>query len=153
LGGGRRLYSFVASTLTYFDPLGLVACGTKNLYHSTDPAAIAPISKTGFDINRPNAKAAFHNNRFGRGVYLSHSPSAALAERPGGAVVLVNANLGNNLDITSRGPIRDKALAKSIARGARKHGFNSLTTESVQPGGGINTVVFNPADAVLIGPI
>ena len=59
----------------------------------------------------------------------------------------------NNLDITSRGPIHDKAMAKAIARGARKHGFDSLTTQSVQPGGGTNTVVFEPSRARILGPI
>ncbi|WGO98949.1 hypothetical protein QFX18_02595 [Saccharophagus degradans] len=93
----------------------------------------------GFRIDIPNLQAAFHNNRFGSGVYISETPAAALVERPNSVVLNVDANLGKNLDITTRGPIYDADLAKSIARGARKHGYDSVTTISVQKSGGVNT--------------
>ena len=93
---------------------------------------------------------AFRNNRFGRGVYLSDTPRAALAGRPGGVVLTVDAHLGNNLNIVSRGVI-DPKMGKAVGRGARKHGFDSITTISAQPNGGINTIIFDPANLQIIG--
>jgi len=54
--------------------------------------------------------AAFHNNRYGRGVYLADSPTTALAERPGGTILKVSGNTGTNLDITSRGVIGERMM-------------------------------------------
>jgi hypothetical protein len=42
-------------------------------------------------------------------------------------------------------------LAKSIARGAQKHGYDSITTISAQKGGGANTIVFDPNRVRAIG--
>ena len=82
---------------------------------------------------------------------MSDSPSGALAERPGGVVLKVEANLGRNLNILDRGPINDAAMAKSIARGASKHGFDSITTKSGKPKGGVNIVILDPKNARAIG--
>jgi len=120
-------------------------------FHSTSNAAVNPILKGGFRTDIPNPQAAFHNNRFGRGVYLSDSPAAALAERPGGVVLNVEAGLGRNLNILNQGPITDAVMGKAIGRGARKHGFDSITTQSVQPNGGVNTIIFNPSNARATG--
>jgi hypothetical protein len=67
-------------------------------------------------------------------------------ERPGGMLLSVDINFGKNLDILNRGPITDPTMAMVIARGARKHGFDSITTQSVREGGGINSVIFNPSN-------
>ena len=115
------------------------------LFHSTAKSAVEPISKSGFRTDLPTVSAAGRNSRFGRGVYLADSPAAALAERPGGVVLKAEADLGNNLNIVDRGPIGDSQMAQSIGRASRKHGFDSITTQSVQPGGGTNTVVFDPS--------
>jgi hypothetical protein len=90
----------------------------------------------------PNPQAAFNNNRFGSGVYLADSPITALAERPGGTILKVQADLGKNLNVTNRG-IVDYDMGHSIARGARRHGFDSITFNSAQNIGGINTVIFD----------
>ncbi|MEG2051957.1 MAG: hypothetical protein RR012_06610 [Oscillospiraceae bacterium] len=100
--------------------------GVTMLYHSADKNVVDLIKENCFRIDLPNPQAAFHNNRFGRGVYLAESPATALAERPGGAIIEVDAMLGKNLNVTSRG-IVDYDMAHSIARGARKHGFDSIT--------------------------
>lgn len=105
--------------------------------------AVWPEWRNGFRTDIPNPVDAFHNSRFGSGVYVSDTPNAALAERPGGTVIKVEANIGENLDITNRGFI-DPDMGKAIARGARKHGYDSITTVSAQPGRGINTIIFDP---------
>ena len=46
---------------------------------------------------------------------------------------------------------RGVAMAKAIARGARKHGFDSIITNSVPPGGGVNTMISDPRNARAIG--
>jgi hypothetical protein len=84
-------------------------------------------------------------------VIQRDSTAAALAERPGGVVLSVDANLGWNLNIVNRGPIFDAQMGKAISRGAQKHGFDSITTMSVQPNGGINTIVFDPANVRATG--
>ena len=77
-------------------------------------------------------------------LFRSETPAAALAERSNSVVLKVEADIGKNLDITFRGPIYDADIAKAIARGAGKHGYDSITTISVQKSGGINTIVFDP---------
>ncbi len=104
--------------------------GTK-LYHSADESVVDLIKENGFKTDLPTKSDAFHNNRFGRGVYLADSPTTALAERPGGVIIEVEATLGKNLDITTKGII-DYETAHSIARGARKHGYNSITFRSAK---------------------
>ncbi len=79
-------------------------------------------------------------------IFLQQNPTA-LAERPGGVVFEINASLGKNLDVTSRGII-DYDMAHSIARGSRKHGFDSITFNSAQLKGGVNTVIFDPINAM-----
>jgi hypothetical protein len=116
----------------------------KELYHSTNFEAIPIIKESGFRTDLPDVKSAGQNNRFGRGVYLSDTVKGAKIERPGGTVVKIETNLGKNLDITDRGAIVDNKLAKDIARGAKKHGYDSITTKSVRPGGANNTVIFDP---------
>lgn len=123
----------------------------QNFYHAASESAVEPIKKFGFRTDIPNPQAAFHNNRFGRGVYLANTRKAALAERPNSAVLRVEADIGKNLNIIERGPIYDADLAKGIARGARKHGFDSITTKSVRDGGDINTVIFDPSRTRAIG--
>jgi hypothetical protein len=123
----------------------------RSVYHATSESAVTSIIDGGFRIDIPNPVAAFHNNRFGSGVYLSETPGAALVERPNSVVLNVEANFGRNLDITARGPIYDADLAKSIARGAQKHGYDSITTISAQKGGGANTIVFDPNRVRAIG--
>lgn len=92
--------------------------------------------------------AAFHNNRYGRGVYLADSPATALAERPGGTILKVSGDIGKNLNITNRSIIggNDYTMTHAIARGARKHGFDSITFMSAKNLSGLNTVIFNPAN-------
>jgi len=90
----------------------------------------------------PNVVSAWHNNRFGRGVYLADSPLTALAERPGGRLLSVEVNLGKNLDVTHLG-IVDSVVGQGIARGAREHGFDSVTYLSARLSGGVNTVIFD----------
>ena len=92
--------------------------------------------------------AAFHNNRYGRGVYLADSPATALAERPGGTILKVSGDIEKNLNITNRGIIgeNDYTMTHAIARGARKHGFDSITFMSAKNPSGLNTVIFNPAN-------
>ncbi len=65
----------------------------------------------------------------------------------------VRVDLGKNLNIVDRGPIKDPVLAKAIGRGARKHGYDSITTPSVQEGGSINTVVLDPKRAQPLGVV
>lgn len=72
-------------------------------------------------------------------------------ERGGGVVLQIDATVGRSLNILNRGPIYDAAIAKAIARGARKHGFDSIITRSVQPGGGVNTVIFDPRNVRAVG--
>jgi len=118
---------------------------TQTFFHATSDSAVDRIMTGGFRTDLPNPVAAFHNNRFGPGVYVSNSPAAALAERSNSVVLKLEADIGKNLDITGRGPIYDGDMAKAIARGARKQGYNSVTTLSVQKNGGANTVIFDPA--------
>jgi intein/homing endonuclease len=115
-------------------------------YHSCADEVADIIAESGFRTDLPNPQAAFNNNRFGRGVYLADSPTTALAERPGGTILKVEAKLGKNLDVTSRGIIGgdDYSMAHAIARGARKHGYDSITFMSSKNKTGINTVIFNP---------
>lgn len=56
--------------------------------------------------------------------------------------------VGRNLDITSRGVIGgdDYTMTHAIARGARKHGYDSITFMSAKNSTGVNTVIFNPAN-------
>jgi hypothetical protein len=146
LGGLGAARAGIAGSLVSGAERSGVASGTsnvKNVFHATSDSAVNPIIEGGFRIDIPNPQAAFHNNRFGSGVYVSDSPAAALAERANSTVLNVEADFGVNLNITTRGPIYDADLAKSIARGARKHGYDSITTQSVQKNGGINTIVFD----------
>lgn len=113
------------------------------LYHSAGDNVADIIVENGFRTDLPNPQAAFNNNRFGRGVYLSDSPATALAERPGGIILEVDANLGKFLDVTNRG-ILDYDMGHAIARGARKHGYDSIIFNSAQRSGGINTVILDP---------
>lgn len=70
-----------------------------------------------------------------------------MAERPGGTILKVSGNTGRNLDITSRGVIGDDyTMTHAIARGARKHGYDSITFMSAKNSTGVNTVIFNPAN-------
>lgn len=114
------------------------------MYHSANPSAVDSIVKNGFRTDLPSPQQAFHNNRFGSGVYLADSPATALAERPGGTVLQVQADLGKTLNVTDRG-IVDYDMGQAIGRGARKHGYDSITFNSAQNAGGINTLVFNPS--------
>ena len=58
-------------------------------------------------------------------------------------VLKTKVDVGKNLDVTNRGII-DENMAKSVRRGARKHGYDSIDFKSAQPGGTTNTVVFDP---------
>ena len=124
-------------------------------YHSCADEVADIIADTGFRTDLPNEVAAFQNNRYGRGVYLADSPTTALAERPGGTVLEVSANRGKNLDITSRGVIGgdDYTMTHAIARGARKHGYDSITFMSAKNPGGVNTVIFDPANVKVEGKL
>jgi hypothetical protein len=113
------------------------------LYHSAGDNVADIIVENGFRTDLPNPQAAFNNNRFGRGVYLADSPATALAERPGGIILEVDANLGKSLDVTNRG-ILDYDMGHAIERGARKHGYDSIIFNSAQRSGGINTVILDP---------
>ena len=117
-------------------------------YHSCGDDVADIIAENGFRTDIPNPQAAFNNNRYGRGVYLADSPTTALAERPGGTVLKVNATIGKNLDLRSRGVIGgdDYTMTHAIARGARKHGYDSISFISSKNPSGINTVVFNPSN-------
>jgi hypothetical protein len=142
---------------TTIDPLGLSCTKgskrtTTTLYHSANPAVVDIMKKSGFRTDLPNVKDAWKNNRFGRGVYLADSPATALAERPGGTVLKIKADLGGNLDVTNRG-IVDYDMGHAIARGARKHGFDSVSFNSAQRAGGVNTVVFDPSKVSIIGEV
>jgi hypothetical protein len=96
--------------------------------------------------------SAWHNNRFGRGVYVADTPLAALAERTGGQLLAVEVELGRNLDVTHLG-IVDPVVGQGIARGAREHGFNSISYFSVRLPGGINTVVLDVNNVHNVSPV
>ena len=113
------------------------------MYHSVGDNVADIIVENGFRTDLPNPQAAFNNNRFGGGVYLADSPATALAERPGGIILEVDADLGKTLDVTNRG-ILDYDMGHAIARGARKHGYDSIIFNSAQRSGGINTVILDP---------
>jgi len=152
VSSGRALIARLRSGQGWFsNARARVASPKSSFFHSTSDAVVDLIMNGGFRTDIPNPQAAFHNNRFGRGVYLSDTPAAALSERPGGVVLSVDAKLGRNLNIVNRGPIFDSQIAKALSRGARKHGFDSITTVSVQPNGGINTIILDPANVRAIG--
>ena len=71
----------------------------------------------------------------------------------GGTVLRVGADTGNNLNIVSRGVIggEDYSMTHAIARGARKHGFDSITFASSKYVSGINTVIFDPKKVIVRG--
>lgn len=75
-----------------------------------------------------------------------------MAERPGGTILKVTANSGKNLNLTSRGVIggNDYSMTHAIARGARKHGYDSITFMSAKNQNGINTVIFNPVNINIV---
>lgn len=75
----------------------------------------------------------------------------ALAECPGGQLLSVQVDLGKNLDVTHLG-IFDYDVGQGIARGAREHGFDSITYLSAKVPGGINTVILNPGSIVNVSP-
>lgn len=137
----------VAKTIDRTDDVYDAARGAGNaasgFYHSANPNVVEIIQQNGFRTDLPNPQAAFHNNRFGSGVYLADSPATALAERPGGAILEINADIGKNLDVTNRG-ILDYDMGQAVARGAQKHGFDSITFNSAQIAGGKNIVIFDP---------
>lgn len=56
-----------------------------------------------------------------------------------------------SLDVTSRGIIGGDvySMAHAIARGARKHGYDSITFMSSKNKTGINTVIFNPNNVTI----
>ena len=120
--------------------------GTTYYYHSCGDDVADIIAENGFRTDIPNPQVAFNNNRYWRGVYLADSPTTALAERPGGTILKVNAETGKNLDLRNRGIIGgdDYTMTHAIARGARKHGYDSITFVSSKNPSGINTVIFNP---------
>lgn len=122
--------------------------GSNTYYHSCGDNVADIIANTGFKTDIPDEVTAFYNNRYGRGGYLADSPTTALAERPGGTILKVIANPGRNLDLTSRGVIGgdDYTMTHAIARGARKHGYDSITFISAKNPNGINTVIFNPSN-------
>ena len=155
VAGGMRFGAVAARTASAVSagplPSVLTRRSGARFFHSAPPTAVTPILTSGFRTDLPNVMAAGRNNRFMRGVYLADSPVAALAERPGGVVLGVDAALGRNLDIRYLGPVYDIQVSRAIARGARKHGFDSITTMSVRTGGGVNTVLFDPARARAIG--
>ena len=64
----------------------------------------------------------------------------------GGTILKVNAETGKNIDLRNRGIIGgdDYTMTHAIARGARKHGYDSITFVSSKNPSGINTVIFNP---------
>ena len=150
LGDGLNLYAYVQNNpVRYVDPSGhSLECPKVNgvFYHSCADEVADIIADTGFRTDIPNEVDAFKNNRYGRGVYLSDTSDTALAERPGGAILKVNANVGKNLNLTNRGVIGGKnyTMTHKIARGARKHGYDSITFRSAEKADGVNTVIFNP---------
>ncbi|MHC1723772.1 MAG: hypothetical protein AB9836_11295 [Aminipila sp.] len=121
-------------------------------YHSADPNVINLIKENGFRIDLPTPQQAFHNNRFGSGVYLGNSPATVLAERPGGSILKIEANIGKNLNVVDKGII-EYDMGQAIARGARKHGYDSIsfTSKAAQEQGftGINTMVFDPKRVIV----
>jgi len=121
------------------------------LYHSANPDNVSDIITHGFKTNKPDVYSAWHNNRFGRGVYLADTPVTALAERPGGQLLSVHVDLGKNLNVTHLGVV-DYDVGQGIARGAREHGFDSITYLSAKVPGGINTVILNPGSIVSLSP-
>mgnify|MGYP003495727110 CR=1 FL=1 len=129
--------------------------GGSDLYHSANAEYVDVMKRDGFKINYPTSVKAFSNNRFGMGVYLGDSPAIVLAERPGGIILKVQADLGKNLNVVNRGVIgeEDYELTHAIARGARKHGYNSITflSKAARDQGftGINTVIFEPKNVVI----
>jgi len=48
--------------------------------------------------------------------------------------------------------ILDYRMGQAIARGARKHGFNSITFNSAQNTVGTNTVIFDPLIVLEVSP-
>lgn len=120
-------------------------------YHSCGDDVADIISDKGFRTDLPSNVDAFHNNRYGQGVYLADSPVTALAERPGGTILRVSGNEGKNLDISSRGVIggSDYTMTHAISCGARKHGYDSITFMSAKNPSGINTVIFNPRNVIV----
>jgi len=82
---------------------------------------------------------------------LSDSPITAIAERPGRTLLRVRADLGNNMNVTNMG-IVDYRMGQAIARGARRHGFNSITFNSAQNAVGTNTVIFDPSRVLEVSP-
>lgn len=117
-------------------------------FHSTSADVIDLIFSGGFRTDLPDPDTASKNNRFGRAVYISHTPATSLSERPGGMVLLVSVNLGKNLNIGAMGPIYNMDEAQRIANEARRNGYNSITTHSVVNGAGFNDVVFDPVHVI-----
>ncbi len=119
----------------------------EDYYHSANPSVVDLMKESGFRTDLPNPQAAWKNNRFGSGVYLADSPETALAERPGGTILKINADIGKNLDVTNRGII-DYDMGQAIARGSRKQGYNSITflSNAAKDQGfiGVNTMIFDP---------
>lgn len=115
-----------------------------------NPNVVDSIVENGFRTDLPSPQQAFHNNKFGSGVYLADSPVTALAERPRGTVLYVQADLGKTLNVTNRGNV-DYDMGQAIARGARKQGYNLVLFNSAQSVGGINTLVFNPSKVIVGG--
>jgi RHS repeat-associated protein len=112
-------------------------------YHATNPNAVSNIRQFGFDVHRPTAAAAFHNNPFGPGIYLMESPTTAAATGRGSSILQFRVT-GKNLNVCKLGRITlDDSHA--IARGASRHGFDSITYMSPE---GPATVVFNPSNAI-----
>ena len=122
------------------------------LYHSANPDAVTEIVTNGFRTDLPDVASAWHNNRFGRGVYLADTPVTALAERPGGRLLAVDVDLGKNLDVTHLGFV-DPVMGQGIARGAREHGFDSITFLSARLPGSINTVIFDSSRIQNVSPV
>lgn len=127
--------------------LGSTKGADEAYYHSANPSVVDIMKESGFRTDLPNPQAAWKNNRFGRGVYLSDSSETALAERPGGTILKINADIGKNLDFTNRGII-NYDIGQAIARGASKHGYDSiafLSNDAKQQGfKGVNTMIFDP---------
>jgi hypothetical protein len=88
------------------------------LYHSANPIAVNAIIKNRFRIDLPNPQAAFKNNRFGSGVYLTDSSATALLERPGRAILKIQADSGRNLNVVNRG-IMSYDMGQAVARGSK----------------------------------
>jgi hypothetical protein len=105
IGGGIG-YGIGRYAANMFMGTGTTRAG--ELYHSANPKFTDVMMKDGFNINIPDAQLAFINNRFGRGVYLGDSPATVLAERAGGTVLRIEADLGKNLNVVNRGVIGGK---------------------------------------------